>query len=250
MDNNLDNPGRSQEPGPKSSSPDTIWNAMTIVMLLGTLCLDGYFTSLLMNPYSFLNPLPPNTPTFTPIPPTWTPIGLPATWTPTLTVEPTMTNTPRPTYTLEPSATIFTLATATSLLPPSKTAKPTGVPYASTINYYDSTTFRPDTSCNVMLVAGQTLDGGNNPVTGLIVKMGGSLPGKVFNPPSLVLTGTSTAYGPSGFEFNPGLAPVATNKSVWVQLFDQSGSPISTQVFLTTYTDCKKNLIFVRFQQK
>lgn len=249
MANNFDLPGQRAS-GRKQSSPDLIWNVLTVAVLVGTLCIAGFFASLILNPYSALNPFPPATPLPTLVPPTWTPIGLPATWTPTLTVEPTLTDTPHPTFTLEPSATLFSLATATLAVPPTKTPKPTGVPYTFTTNYYDSTTFRPDTSCSMMLVAGQTLDAGNNPVTGLIVKMGGSLPGKVFNPPSLVLTGTSTAYGPSGFEFNPGVAPVATTKALWVQLFDQSGSPISTQVFLTTYTDCKKNLIFIRFQQK
>jgi hypothetical protein len=101
-----------------------------------------------------------------------------------------------------------------------------------------------------MLVAGQSLDSGNNPVIGLIVKLGGSVPGKVFNPPNTALTGIVTAYGPSGFEFNPGMQPVATTNSLWVQLFDQASSPLSNQVFLPTFKDCKKNLIFIRFQQK
>jgi len=34
-----------------------------------------------------------------------------------------------------------------------------------------------------------------------VIKLGGSVPGKVFNPPEVKLAGIATAYGPSGFEF-------------------------------------------------
>ena len=249
MNDNLDNFGQ-QAPKRKKSDPDMIWNLLTIMALVSTLCVGLYYYSLFSNPYSNLNPFPPNTLVPTPVPPTWTPIGFAATWTPTVTVPPTVSNTPRPTYTLEPSNTPFSLATATSVLTATRTPKPTGVPYTATVSYYDSTTFRTDTSCNTLLIAGQVLDSGNNPVIGLIVKMGGSLPGKVFVPPDVKLTGIATAYGPSGFEFDPGVQPVASSKSLWVQLYDQSSAPLSNQIFLTTYTDCKKNLVFIRFQQK
>lgn len=249
MNNSFDNLGQ-QPPRKKKSSPDMTWNILTIVMLVSTLCMVGFFYSLFTDPYSALNPFPPNTLVPTPIPPTWTPLGFDSTWTPTVTIEPTISNTPRPTITIEPSNTAVSLASPTSALSPTRTPKPTGVPYVATTTYYDSTTFRPDTNCGMMLIAGQVLDSGNNPVIGLIVKIGGSLPGKVFNPPDVKLTGIATAYGPSGFEFNPGIAPVATTKSLWVQLYDQGSAPLSEQIFLTTYNDCKKNLIFIRFQQK
>src|SRR5258706_5663162 len=250
MNNNLNYPGQPKAARGKKNSSDLIWNVLTVVMLIGALCLAGYFVSLLQNPYSLLNPFPPPTAFPTPIPPTITPVALDATWTPTITVEPTITNTPRPTFTLEPSATLFTMATATSAFTPTKTPKPTGVPFSATVSYQDSTLFRTDTSCDVMLVAGQTMDAGNNPVIGLIVKLGGSLPGKVFNPPEVKLTGIATAYGPSGFEFNLGVKPVSSSNSLWVQLFDHGGAPLSNQLFLTTFKDCKKNLILIRFQQK
>jgi len=101
-----------------------------------------------------------------------------------------------------------------------------------------------------MYVAGKALGTNNNPITGLQVSLGGSVPGKVFVPPLTTLTGISPIYGPSGFEFDLRVAPVASSKGLWVQLFDQSGTPLSEQVQLKTYTDCKKNLINVSFQQK
>lgn len=249
MNNKIGNSGRQTRR--KKSSSDSAWNVLTVMMLIGTLLACGYFYSLFSNPYSALNPFPPNTPTLTPIPPTWTPLGFEATWTPTLTLVPSPSFTPRPTYTLEATNTPFSLASATSIFTETKTPKPTGAPYIATITYYESSaTFRPDTDCGVMLVAGRVIDSKNTPVISLIVKLGGSLPGKVFIPPIQTLAGIATGYGPSGFEFNPEVAPVSTSNSLWVQLFDQNSTALSNQIFVTTYNDCKKNLIFVQFQQK
>jgi hypothetical protein len=97
---------------------------------------------------------------------------------------------------------------------------------------------------------GQTLDVKKNPVLGLQIRLGGSVPGKSFNPALTTLTGIVTTYGPSGFEFDLQIAPVTSKESLWLQLYDQSGMPLSEQVFLTTYADCKKNMIYVRFTQK
>ena len=235
----------------KKSDPDLIWNILTLVMLVGTFCVVGVSYSLFTNPYTDWNPLPPNTPLPSPIPPTWTPITFAATWTPTVTVQPSPSYTKRPTITLEPSITTFSLATATSALTPTLTSKPTGVPYAATITYHDSTTFNPSSDCTKLLIAGRVLDSKNQPVIGLIVKMGGNLPGKMFEPSkNMVLSGIATNYGQSGFELDTGVPPVESNKTLWLQLFTQDNKPLSSQIFLTTYNDCKKNLVLVTFQEK
>ena len=249
MNNNLNSPGQSKTRRGKNSGSDAIWNVLTIVMLLGSACLVLYFVNIIQHPASPLNPLPPPTDLPTAIPPTLTPLPLAPTWTLTVTAEPTSTSTPRPTFTLEPSATVYTLATATSILTPTKTVKPTGVPFTATISYLDSSVFLGK-SCDSLLVGGQVQDAGNNPVVGMIVKLGGGVPGKIYNAPDVKLTGIAPAYGPSGFEFNLGIAPVASNNTLWIQLYDQVGSPLSSQVFLQTFKDCKKNVIDVRFQQK
>jgi len=250
MNNNFDNfdqkPRASRR---KKSNPDLVWNILTLVMLMGTCCVASLSYNLYTDPFAGWNPFPPNTPTITPIPPTWTPLAFDATWTPTVTIEPSPSNTPRPTITLEPSNTPFSLASATSELTPTPTGKPTGVPYAATISYHDSTTFRTDTNCTMLLVAGRVLDSNNKPVIGLIVKMGGGLTGKSFTPPDVKLTGLARQYGESGFEFDTGVEPVASSQTLWVQLFDQT-SALSEQIFVTTYKDCKKNLALVTFQEK
>jgi hypothetical protein len=238
----------------RKGSSDRLFNILTVVFLLMTLSLCGVFFTIFTNPYSAINPFPPNTPIPPTITPTITPIQPPATWTSVPTVAPTATNTPRPTFTVEPTNTPFSLvtpSTPTRTATATRTARPTGVPYNTTVQLFDSTTFRPDTSCGDFLVAGQALNASNTPVTGLIVKLGGSLPGKSFNNPVLTtLTGIVPAYGPSGFEFALGVPPVASSKTLWIQLFDQSGAPLSEQVYLTTSGDCDKNLVFVRFKQR
>jgi hypothetical protein len=240
----------------KKSSPDLTWNLLSVVMVLMTLCACAFFVSLLLNPSSTMNPFPP--PTKIPPPPTatWTPRGYDATWTPTVTVPPTETFTPRPTYTLPPTLTPFTLFTSTPTLAPTNTApatrtpRPTGVPYAITVSWEESVKFKPDTSCASMYVAGTAMDSKNSPVMGLQVKLGGSVPGRAFVPALTTLTGISQVYGQSGFEFDLRVKPVASSKALWVQLFDQSGAPLSDQYQIKTYDDCRKNLILVRFQQK
>lgn len=256
FDNLLDERPKKSK-APKNPPKDIKWNVLTGVMLLLTLCACMVIFSLLQNPYSRLNPFAPNTLVPPPATATWTPVGMAATWTHTPTLPPTETATPRPTYTVEPSSTTYTVSTATSIYTPTKaftptrTLRPTASPYMVTVTYNASTTFRPDTGCNDMYVAGTALDAKNNPVTGLVVKLGGSLAGKTYLPEAYTtLTGINQIYGPSGFEFDLKVAPVASYKTLWVQLSDISGTLFTEQYKFSTFTDCTKNLILVRFQQK
>ena len=240
----------------RKASPDLTWDMLTLVMVVMTLCACGFFFSVLMNPYSVLNPFPPST--LVPPPPTFTmtPLGYEPTWTPTPSVAPTETATRRPTFTPVATFTPFKITTPTKTFTPtitvvaSRTPRPTGVPYTVTVSWEESVKYRPDTSCASMYVAGKALDAKNNPITGLQVKLGGSVPGKTFVPALTTLTGISPIYGPSGFEFDLHVGPVASSKGLWVQLFDQSGAPLSEQFQLKTYSDCKQNLILVNFKQK
>jgi len=250
MNNNL-NFGQTKSGRGKKGNQDLIWNVLTGVMLLTSVCLAGYFVSIVQNPASPLNLLPPPPPSATAIPPSATPLALEPTWTLTVTQAPTLTGTPRPTITLPPTATQFLLYTATTVssgFTPTKTVKPTPSPFTATITYQDSSAYGK--SCATLLVGGWVMDASNNPVIGMIVKLGGSIEGKTFNPPLLKLAGASQVYGLSGFEFDLGVAPVVSNNTLWVQLYDQVGSPVSSQVPLITEKDCKKDLVFVGFQQK
>lgn len=238
----------------KKASRDALWNVLTVVMLVMALCSCGLVFNIFSNPYSAINPFQPPTPIPPSLTPTMTPIRFDSTWTPEPTIPPTASNTPRPSITLEPTFTPFSLATstrppsATPVVSPTRTPKPTGLPYSGAVNAVESTTYRADTSCATMYVAGQSIDNKKNPTLGYIVRLGGSVPGKSFN--EITMTGLQIAYGPSGFEFSLGVAPVASKNTLWIQLFDQSNAPLSEQLYLTTYGECNKNLIYVRFTQK
>ena len=43
--------------------------------------------------------------------------------------------------------------------------------------------------------------------------------------------------------------PIASNNSLWVQLINQAGTPISDKVFFSTYESCTQNLILIDFKQ-
>lgn len=222
-----------------------IWDFLTLGVLALTACLAGYFALIFVNPNSSLNLLPPGgrvAPTTTPTP---APATLPPTWTASPTLEATPTNTLIPTWTPFPTNTPF------SLVPPTRTPKPTSTPKAPftaiSVQQVDSTIIHPDFACNWAGVGGTVVDANNSPVIGMVVVLRGSLNGKTVD--LTTVTGVNKEYGSSGFEFVIGNAPVASNKTLYVQLVDLSGLPLSDKVEITTSADCTKNLVLVKFKK-
>jgi hypothetical protein len=83
-----------------------LWDMLSILTLLVTVCVAAYFVAVFLFPNSALNPFPPNPfDPFAPPIPTITPIQLEPTWTATPPSLVTETPTLLPTFTLEPSAT-------------------------------------------------------------------------------------------------------------------------------------------------
>ena len=243
---------RSKKSNPRQSA--RIWNILTLVMLLGVICFACVYLSIFLNPRSALNPFPPGTQaaSIKLVTKTSTPTGLPPTWTPTSTPEPAPTNTPRPTATLPPTATPFSLDMLYSPTPsPTLTRPPLGYPYEmqkgsplAVQNIY-----HPELECFWMGVGGQVLDISGTPMIGLIVTLGGSLPGVALQSPMMSLTGVALSYGPSGYEFQLAGKPIASKKLLWIQLLDQAGSPVSDKIYFDTFDDCKRNLILINFKQ-
>jgi len=93
------------------------------------------------------------------------------------------------------------------------------------------------------------LDINGAPVIGLIIQLGGELPGIKIPEHFITLTGVAINYGRSGFEFKLADEPIASKKSLWIQLLNQSSGPISDKVYFDTYDDCEKNLIIIDFKQ-
>ena len=118
-----------------------LWDILSMVVLILTACIAGYFVLIFLNPESSFNILPPGG--FGPRVPTatTTPIRLEATWTASPTLELTPSNTPRPTF------TPFFTATSFSLVPPTKTPKPTSTPkapFSATVQQVESTVIHPE----------------------------------------------------------------------------------------------------------
>ncbi|MCJ7701929.1 MAG: hypothetical protein MUO62_10120 [Anaerolineales bacterium] len=229
-----------------------VWNILTILVLLTIVCVGLVFITVLINPQVGFNPFPPptmpvraalNTPTPTPK------SILPPTWTPTASLVPTMTNTPAPADTplptLEEQVVVDDGQDDQVILGDMPVVLHDGSP-----QYIPATSFHPDLGCNWMGVAGQVIDLNGSPVQGLIVEVGGTLGGeRIGNPTILQATGLATAYGDAGYEVKLADEPVESNGSLWVQVLDQAGLPLSEKIYFYTFSDCDQNLIVIYFKQ-
>ncbi len=234
-----------------------IWNLLTILVLLTTLCIGAVFTLIFVNPQSGLNPFPPPTmpavlafPTATNTPV----VQLPATWTPEPTPEPSPTPTLRPTSTPFPTETPFYLATPetgeggqTEAAEPEENASP--YPYVvhngriiAIENIYHA-----DAGCSWSGVGGQVFDMKGGSINGLTAFMGGMINGRTLQTMPTIVGALDI---PGYYEFTLADAPFDSTGKLWVQLYDQSGQiPLSEKVYFDTYNDCQKNLIIINFQQ-
>jgi hypothetical protein len=206
--------------------------------------------AIFINPNLGINPWKPPTlpvvisfPTATPtprviLPPTWTPTSTPA---PTLTPEPPVTPVPDVTQPVETADTGEELETPISGFSfVQHEGNPVAIPNIG----------HPDLGCDWMGVAGQAFDLTGAPIVqGLFIELGGSLPGKQFSPPLLGMTGMVSTYGPGSYEFELATEPVASEQTLWVQLFDQAMLPLSDKVYFDTFDDCERNLILIQFNQ-
>lgn len=114
----------------------SIWDILSIVVIIMTLCMCGAFAQIFMDPYSGLNLFPPPTPlpTVSIIIPTYTPTQreLPATWTPT--PQPNDSAAPgaatlKPSSTIAPTYTVYVIPSFTPTHTPTNT--PTNTPTAT-----------------------------------------------------------------------------------------------------------------------
>jgi hypothetical protein len=155
------------------------------------------------------------------------------------------------------------VATPTKILPtPTPTLKPTTAP--SKVQNVETPTTQPysvqpntpiftqnfnhaDKGCNWMGVAGQVFPAKGFPIVNLVVAVTGKLGDKTLD--QIQLTGLASAYGPGGFEVELSSTPVASTKTLSIQLYDLSGKAISDPLAFNTLADCKKNLILINFVQ-
>lgn len=233
----------------RAEAPMQIWDILSVLVLILTVCLVGYFALVFINPASSLNILPPGGGLFGNSVPTSTvtPLQLQPTWTASPTLVLTPSNTPRPTLTPIPTNTPF------SLVPPTKTPRPSATPtkakapFSGSFTQVESTVIHPELACNWAGIGGTVVDANNSPIIGTVVVLRGTLNGSTVE--QQTVSGINKEYGQSGFEFVLGTAPVASDKTLYVQLVDQQNIPLSDPVQITTSTDCSKNLVMVRFKR-
>jgi hypothetical protein len=229
---------------------ETIWNVLTIFVLVALLCVVAVFVLIFNNPNSSLNPFPP--PTFNPANATATITVTPRftlvpSWTITsdfvqITDTPSPSNTPIPTQSIVEDSTVI-----------SPTIAGNSDNYAFELQQGSPSAiagkeFHPDAGCNWLGVAGQATSLNGEAVKGLFVQLGGTMPG-VVGIDQLIMTGLAPQYGPGGFEFTLADKLIASEGTLWIQLLDQQNLPLSGRVYFNTYDDCQKNLIIVYFTQ-
>ncbi len=237
---------------PRRSRSATFFGCLTVITLLCVLCVAGVSVAIFVDPNLPLNPFPPPTLPALAALPTETPTNviftLPASWTPTNTVEPTLTETIQPTSTLPPTPTPVTL-TATPTETP--TPPPDGYPFIVRQGNPKAipNIYHPELGCEWMGVGGQVVDMSNTPVIGLIIRLGGRAAGISVADDVFSLTGLALSYGRSGYEFQLADRPVPSRGQLWVQLVSQAGGPLSDRVVFDTYDNCEQNLIIIDFVQ-
>jgi hypothetical protein len=100
---------------------------------------------------------------------------------------------------------------------------------------------KPDLACNWSGIGGQVFDLLGEPVSGLVIKVTGSLEG---NPVLLLaLTGGAFQLGPGGYLIEFTDHPFDSQGNLILELLDIAGQPISYKIPLTTLADCEKNLL-------
>jgi len=233
-------------PEQKKGSRLDIWDMMSIFTLLIMFCLVLYFIAVFLAPDSSINPLSPAraaaklppTATATEIQllPTWTPTSIAGTETPTMTLGPTVT--------IQPTWTLVSLITPSMTPTPTKTPK---APFTANVTYIDSTIIHPEAACNWQGVAGTIIDANNADMLGIAIRVTGFYNNKTKN--ELTVSGIAPAYGRSGFEFFLGTVPISSDGLLTIQIFDQAGLPLSDNIPINTYNDCKKNLVLVKFKK-
>jgi hypothetical protein len=222
----------------------SILDLFTCLVVLATLAIGAFLVYVFINPKTPLNPLYPKVPTAFLLPTsTLTPVQMQPTWTATLVLA-TESPTLVPTFTLQPSMTPISLAPPTKTPPATATPK---APYSATVSAIQSTIIHPDLGCGWFGVGGSVVGADNAPVLYMTLHLFGSLNEQPVE--QVTVSGTKLDYGQSGFEFQLGTTPLASNKLLTLQLLDQSGNPQSDDVHIITYNDCNKNLILVRFKK-
>jgi len=113
----------------------------------------------------------------------------------------------------------------------------------------DSTVFHPELGCNFMGVAGQAFGANGAPIADLQVQISGTLAGQPVDKTGL--TGAATQYGAgSYYEVQLANQPIASDSTLQITLFADSGQPMSDPFAFSTTASCQQNLLFINFVEQ
>jgi hypothetical protein len=240
-----------QQETSKSKIVDLILNIFTGLIIVLIVTIIALQVTIYLNPKVAFNPFPPYD-----LPEALV-LENPTQASVTLDIKSTATSELEfePTETLMPTATEQVNYSNGTPVPEITPVEPTETPFSgyyafvlqNDINAIESTLFKPNFGCNWIGVAGQVFDLQSRPVMGVRVWLRGTYNGKRVDLLSLTLE--SSPYGPSGFEFTLGDAPLNSSGQLSIQLLDQANIPISDRVYFDTFEDCQKNLIIINFKQ-
>jgi len=248
--------------GGPNRNPTQIYNIVTAVMLALTLvaCISAFILGVTapravaqsaVNPTATLFSLPTvtNTVRAPTTNPTWTDeptsTGQPeatATWTPSATPSPTITGTPyTPRATSTPTASETPIASAT----PTATRTPTRGPFDyvlrnNSITY--TSNFANNAGCDWAGIGGVVFDKQGNAQLAVSVQVTSN---GDFS--QTVVSGSSTAYGTSGWEVYLNNTPIA--ETFFVQLVTSTGSALSEKIEVKMVANCQSNLAFLVFDK-
>ena len=215
----------------------------TLIFLVGTILLLGFFVYTYITPNNPYNPFPPAESNSTAAPPTLeilpshTPILIPSATASLIPDLPLSTFTPLPPPT---EAVITLLAPTTTPLSSLQFSAQTGTPVY---------TAHPN-GCDGIYIAGNVIDSEGNPFAGMLVIAAGTLADIAIEPePSL--SGLHPEFSPSGWQIKLSETLLDSSETVYVALYNlESAEPVSELIYVNTYNDCDRNMVMVNFVEK
>ena len=104
----------------------------------------------------------------------------------------------------------------------------------------------PEKGCNWSGIGGQSFDQMGNPLPGLIIKVEGELGGQAVS--VYAVTGGSIKFGSGGYLMTLADKPIASNRSLVLQVLDITGNVLVGNIPLNTFADCDHNLLMVNIR--
>ena len=101
--------------------------------------------------------------------------------------------------------------------------------------------------CEWMGVGGQVFNAFDQPLIDLVVLLQGRLREETIN--LFSLTGTATAFGPGGYEFMLSNESIASERTLFIGLYDSYGNRLSPDVYFNTSGLCESNLVLINFRE-